>query len=223
MRRRDDGVASGPRPSWSWKVVVIFRSSPAQPPTSGTPAPSDAVGAAHDLLLVAGEPVGEQQQHPVRLLGSSVREQRRPPRRPPRAAAPTTPVGRSRSRREKPSPPRAMTTTPASPGPSVAISPAVEQPISGTPPERSPMPREQLVEVVGIGAEDDSSFGSSPASASRGLAPGGVRVGAAGPADRDPPACFVNLRASRSRHTSAIGTCAGKFRLQNDKTHARKG
>src|SRR5205807_1773985 len=40
---------------------------------------------------------------------------------------------------ENPGPPSAVTTTLASPGPSVAISPAVEQPISGTSPARSPI------------------------------------------------------------------------------------
>ena len=47
-------------------VSRIARSSPAQPPTSGTAGAEHAVGAADDLLLVAGEAVGEQEQHAVR-------------------------------------------------------------------------------------------------------------------------------------------------------------
>ena len=38
---------------------------------------------------------------------------------------------------EKPSPPNAVTITLASPGPETPISPAVEHPISGAPPDRS--------------------------------------------------------------------------------------
>ena len=66
---------------------------------------------------------------------------------------------------EKPLPPSAVTTTLASPGPLEAIWPAVEQPISGTPPERS-----LIAAIIGSRSYESeqnttSSFGSSPRSA----------------------------------------------------------
>ena len=98
----------------------------------------DPVGAAHDLRLVAGQPVGEEQQHPVGLVGATASRQ----------AATSAPASRSRPSAasaaavatSKPGPPRAVTTTPASPGPAVEISPAVEHPIIGVSPAASLMP-----------------------------------------------------------------------------------
>ena len=97
------------------------------------------VGAAHDLLLVAGEAVGEQEQHLVRASSSSSARQRR------RLGARLAQAGARRSVATRWLDGEALAAEgdddhAASPGPSVAISPAVEQPISGAPSETSLIP-----------------------------------------------------------------------------------
>ncbi len=121
------------RSPWNWNVVVIFSPSPAQPPTMGTPAPSTeyaprtisswslARPSVRSSSTWWGWPAGEGRQRAARAPAP-----RRSSDAPAAAAVPTA----------KPSPPSAATTMLPSRGPFGAISPAVVQPISGTPPDR---------------------------------------------------------------------------------------
>ena len=115
-----------------------------------------------------------------------------------RQAATSAPASRSRPAEAsaaavataKPGPPRAVTTTPASPGPVVEISPAVEHPTSGMSPATSWIPARSLVEVVTLAAEHDQQFGILAGERLSGrLVPGRPRLDQAGLADGQPALC----------------------------------
>jgi len=130
----------------------------AQPPTSGTPAPTTR-RRPHDLGLVADEAVGEEQEHPVRVVGEVCPARRRRGRWPPRPRPPG--VGPRRRRRRggdgEARPPRAVTTTRVA-RPGGGISPAVEH-RSAACRRHVADPGQELVEVVALAAEHDEQFG----------------------------------------------------------------
>ena len=176
----------------------------------------DPVGAPHDLRLVAGEPVGEEQQDPVWPCRRSRSRQ----------AATSAPASRSRPpaasaaavATSKPGPPRAVTTTPASPGPAVEISPAVEQPIIGVSPATSLMPGHELGQVVGLAAEHDEELGVG---AGEGLG-GGVPAGGARlrrrrtglrPASAPPRRSGKRVQGSPCSSAATAGRHEGRSRL----------
>ena len=122
----------------------------------------DAMGAPHHLLLVAAEPVAQQQHHFVRPrvqtghAGGDIGAGLAQPAPSALAAAVAT---------EKPGPPSAMITTPAVPGPAAAISPAVEQPITGTSRAIPAIPPSNCFKSYASEEKTTRSFASSPVSA----------------------------------------------------------
>ena len=109
--------------------------------------------------------------------------------------------GEARRRRAR------RTTTPASPGPPVAISPAVEQPISGGAVLLGADALEQAREVVVVAAEDDEELGLAPGDGRLGgFLSRCARVGPHGAADPDPALFHV------SSHRWVIGGPRRLFR-----------